>query len=490
MEIFRRLGVAGKLRNAGLPADYPNDVAYRTTFDRPRAHAASRSPAAATATRHRRRRTSAGRHPSRRTASTRSSSSRSWATTPTQAPRLTVVHRAERPPTSRRSEATASRRSWRDLDSGGRPRSPAALPGRLRRRPSLVRKHDRRHLRRRRRAAAQPVDVHLRAPDLLARSAARAGVGDVLAQPAPLGQRLRHRRPRALRRPQLPAGRRDRFDGVDRDCVDPHDPRRRARLPLRGASARRTGIGRRLIADRFRDRPHVPLRRRRAHLGALRRLRHERRHRRCHQPGLACSPPTSPAGPPPPSSTPTRSSAGRSPSRSRASRWTTPRDGPAAAGRAGDDRGRRAPGDAARARARPAGLRAERAAVLLRRASTSASSTTRSPLIADDGEAAPPYTMGDVHAVDGARLPHAPRLAGRRHARSTTRSARTTRCCGSTPPSTWPAGGARPRRALPLTVLDVAAGLAPAEYRHALVLSRPDQHVAWRGDACRRRPKP
>jgi 2-polyprenyl-6-methoxyphenol hydroxylase-like FAD-dependent oxidoreductase len=32
MEIFRRLGVAQKLRNAGLPADYPNDVAYRTTF--------------------------------------------------------------------------------------------------------------------------------------------------------------------------------------------------------------------------------------------------------------------------------------------------------------------------------------------------------------------------------------------------------------------------------------------------------------------------
>ena len=32
MEIFRRLGVAGKLRNAGLPADYPNDVSYRTCF--------------------------------------------------------------------------------------------------------------------------------------------------------------------------------------------------------------------------------------------------------------------------------------------------------------------------------------------------------------------------------------------------------------------------------------------------------------------------
>ncbi len=33
MEIFRRLGVAGKVRDAGpLPADYPNDVAYRTAF--------------------------------------------------------------------------------------------------------------------------------------------------------------------------------------------------------------------------------------------------------------------------------------------------------------------------------------------------------------------------------------------------------------------------------------------------------------------------
>src|SRR5262249_60756642 len=31
MEIFRRLGIAGAVRNAGLPADYPNDVAFRTT---------------------------------------------------------------------------------------------------------------------------------------------------------------------------------------------------------------------------------------------------------------------------------------------------------------------------------------------------------------------------------------------------------------------------------------------------------------------------
>ena len=32
MELFRRLGVARKLRDAGLPEDYPNDVAYRTTM--------------------------------------------------------------------------------------------------------------------------------------------------------------------------------------------------------------------------------------------------------------------------------------------------------------------------------------------------------------------------------------------------------------------------------------------------------------------------
>ena len=31
MEVFRRLGVAARLREAGLPADFPNDCSYRTT---------------------------------------------------------------------------------------------------------------------------------------------------------------------------------------------------------------------------------------------------------------------------------------------------------------------------------------------------------------------------------------------------------------------------------------------------------------------------
>jgi hypothetical protein len=39
------------------------------------------------------------------------------------------------------------------------------------------------------------------------------------------------------------------------------------------------------------------------------------------------------------------------------------------------------------------------------------------------------------------------------------------------------------QRGLPLAVLDVRSPEASALYRHKLVLARPDQHVAWRGDA-------
>jgi hypothetical protein len=35
---------------------------------------------------------------------------------------------------------------------------------------------------------------------------------------------------------------------------------------------------------------------------------------------------------------------------------------------------------------------------------------------------------------------------------------------------------------VPLRVVDVHPREAAGLYRHALVLSRPDQHVAWRGD--------
>jgi hypothetical protein len=36
---------------------------------------------------------------------------------------------------------------------------------------------------------------------------------------------------------------------------------------------------------------------------------------------------------------------------------------------------------------------------------------------------------------------------------------------------------------VPLTLLDVDAPDASSVYEHALVLSRPDRHIAWRGNA-------
>ena len=39
------------------------------------------------------------------------------------------------------------------------------------------------------------------------------------------------------------------------------------------------------------------------------------------------------------------------------------------------------------------------------------------------------------------------------------------------------------QRGLPLAVLDVRSREASQLYRHRLALVRPDQHVAWRGDA-------
>jgi hypothetical protein len=46
-----------------------------------------------------------------------------------------------------------------------------------------------------------------------------------------------------------------------------------------------------------------------------------------------------------------------------------------------------------------------------------------------------------------------------------------------------PLAEAAAQRGVPLTVLDVDAEGADALYPHKLLLARPDQHVAWRGDA-------
>ena len=107
----------------------------------------------------------------------------------------------------------------------------------------------------------------------------------------------------------------------------------------------------------------------------------------------------------------------------------------------------------------------------------------RSPLIAYDDEAAPAYTMGSFTAstVPGCRAPHF-RLADGRSLYDALGSDYTLLRFDrriDVGPLAWAAH----RHGLPLAVLDTTRDEAPPEYRHALVLVRADQHVAWRGDA-------
>ena len=88
-------------------------------------------------------------------------------------------------------------RRARDLDNGERLPIARALSGRLRRRPLAGAPRHRRQLSGD--AVVQRVQsTYIRAPELLAVLKRPAGLGDVLAQPAPQRQRLRDRRPRDL----------------------------------------------------------------------------------------------------------------------------------------------------------------------------------------------------------------------------------------------------------------------------------------------------
>jgi 2-polyprenyl-6-methoxyphenol hydroxylase-like FAD-dependent oxidoreductase len=106
-----------------------------------------------------------------------------------------------------------------------------------------------------------------------------------------------------------------------------------------------------------------------------------------------------------------------------------------------------------------------------------------SPVIAYDGADQPAYSMGSFESssVPGCRAPHFWLHDGRslydalgegygliRFDRSTTVDALV---------------AAAKRRRMPLTLLDVADAQAAALYARKLVLVRPDRHVAWRGDA-------
>lgn len=106
-----------------------------------------------------------------------------------------------------------------------------------------------------------------------------------------------------------------------------------------------------------------------------------------------------------------------------------------------------------------------------------------SPIVAYDGERAPSYTMGTFisSTVPGCRAPH----IWLEDKRSLYDAMGAGYALLRSDPSADIAAlvEAAAQRGLPLVVLDVTSGEAAGYYRHKLVLVRPDQHVAWRGDA-------
>ncbi len=107
----------------------------------------------------------------------------------------------------------------------------------------------------------------------------------------------------------------------------------------------------------------------------------------------------------------------------------------------------------------------------------------RSPLIAYDGEAAPAYTMFDYSpsTAPGCRTPHLWLADGRSLYDAMGAGYTLLRLDPSVDVSSI--AGAAAARSVPLDVLDVVSDEIPPAYGHKLVLSRPDVHVAWRGDA-------
>jgi len=105
-----------------------------------------------------------------------------------------------------------------------------------------------------------------------------------------------------------------------------------------------------------------------------------------------------------------------------------------------------------------------------------------SSIVVYDGEAHPAYTMGTYTAstVPGARAPHFVLADGQSLYDALGDSYTMLRFDPDV--DVTPLLHAAAARGMPVRVLDIAPHTAPACYRHALVLVRPDQHVAWRAD--------
>ncbi|QCI68328.1 FAD-dependent oxidoreductase [Phreatobacter stygius] len=107
----------------------------------------------------------------------------------------------------------------------------------------------------------------------------------------------------------------------------------------------------------------------------------------------------------------------------------------------------------------------------------------QSPIIAYDGAAHPGYTMGSFtpSTVPGCRTPHLWLGGGRSLYDATGPDHALLRL----DPALAVDGlmQAAARRALPLRLIDIDPDAMPEADGHGLILSRPDQHVAWRGRA-------
>jgi 2-polyprenyl-6-methoxyphenol hydroxylase-like FAD-dependent oxidoreductase len=113
----------------------------------------------------------------------------------------------------------------------------------------------------------------------------------------------------------------------------------------------------------------------------------------------------------------------------------------------------------------------------------------RSPIIAYDGEQQPAYSMYDFtpSTVPGCRTPHFLLRNGRSVYDAMGDDFALLRFDSAVDVSGFTAAAAQ--RGVPLRVLDVTKDEAGEPYSKKLVLSRPDQHVAWRGDYAPAEPK-
>jgi 2-polyprenyl-6-methoxyphenol hydroxylase-like FAD-dependent oxidoreductase len=106
-----------------------------------------------------------------------------------------------------------------------------------------------------------------------------------------------------------------------------------------------------------------------------------------------------------------------------------------------------------------------------------------SPVLAYDGDAAPTYSLYDFKqsSVPGCRTPHVWLASGQSLYDALGPEFTLLRLDPQI--DVAPLLAAAAQRGMPIVVLDVDAPDAAAIYGRRLVLSRPDQHVAWRGDA-------